>query len=215
MPKVILGKKLGMTQIFEGNRLTPVTVITAGPCTVTAIKKIATTGQTSLQLGLAVNRRVKKPVRGQTKDLGVFSLLKEFRLPAETEAKVGDQITVSDFEVGDVVSVSGLNKAKGYQGVIKRHGFTILPKTHGQKNRQRHPGSIGSVNPPRVLKGLKMAGRMGGERVTVRGLRVVGVAPEQNALLVKGAVPGREGSVLEIRSGVTRLGRPKGKIKKN
>lgn len=217
MVKVLLGRKLGMTQIFLDNELVPVTVIEAGPAVVTGVKVSSTDGYTSVQLGFGEKRKIKKPVFGQVHKLGKFQVIKEFRLPSDEvigEYTVGKAVTVDVFQPGDLVNVTGVTKGKGFQGVVKRHGFRDAPRTHGQSTKYRHPGSIGATTPQRVIKGLKMAGRMGAERVTVKNLEVVEVDPGKNLLLVKGAVPGTRKAVVEIRSAVlTNLGRVRQTIK--
>jgi len=204
MLKVILGKKLGMSQIFdrEGKPL-PVTMIEAGPCYVSAIRTKEKDGYSALQLGFGQAKRLTKPEEGRLKKLKIPVKLKyfrEFRVDEEVVAKmkVGDQIDVSNFQVGDKVSVTGISKGKGFAGTIKRHGFARGPETHGS-DHQRRPGSIGSMFPQRVVKGKKMAGHMGQERVTIKGLQVVSVLPERNIMMVKGAVPGSRKALLMIK----------------
>ena len=197
----IIGKKLGMTQIFRDNgEAEAVTAIEAGPCTVIQVKTAAKEGYGAVQLGFGEAKRLKSPQRGHLKGLGQFRYLREFRV-GDTEAiEVGDRVDVSLFKEGDLVDVIGVSKSKGFAGVVKRHGFAGGPKTHGQSDRHRHPGSIGATTSPgRVFKGMRMAGRMGGERVTARHLEVFGADPERNLLLVKGAVPGGRNGLLLIR----------------
>lgn len=217
MVKVLLGRKLGMTQIFLDNELVPVTVIEAGPSVVTGVKVSSVDGYTSVQLGFGEKRKIKKPVFGQVHKLGKFQVIKEFRLPHDEaigEYTVGKVVSVDVFQPGDLVNVTGVTKGKGFQGVVKRHGFRDAPRTHGQSTKYRHPGSIGATTPQRVIKGLKMAGRMGAERVTVKNLEVIEVDPDKNLLLVKGAVPGTRKAVVEIRSAaLTNLGRIRQTIK--
>lgn len=204
--KVLLAKKIGMTRVFapDGTAL-PVTVLQAGPAAVTFVRPL-TEGKTNVQVGAfpAKEKHVRKPQRGHLRDLPLFRTLREFRLPAEALAeaglpKRGDVITVSAFSAGDRVNVSGSTKGRGFAGVVKRHGFRGGPASHGTKHTLRAPGSIGRRWPQWVNKGHRMAGRMGGDRVTVRGLTVVDVVPEENLLVVRGAVPGHRGTVLEIR----------------
>lgn len=200
--KAILAKKIGMTTTFrDDGRVVPVTVLQAGPSTVTFVRPRAD-GRTNVQLGFVgtKEKHLRKPERGHLKGLPLLRTLREFRLPAGAEApQRGDTITVSAFSVGDRVKVSGKSKGRGFAGVVKRHGFKGSPATHGTKDRLRAPGSIGGRWPQHVPKGRRMAGRMGGERVTVRGLRVVDVVPEENLLAVRGAVPGHRGTLLEVR----------------
>jgi large subunit ribosomal protein L3 len=203
----ILGKKLGMTQLFteEGERLS-VTVIEAGPCAVTAVRDTERDGYRAVQLafGEAKERRLGKPRVGHLKRAGVAPMrhLVEFRLADddERELKIGDELRVADlFEKGQRVKVSGRSKGKGFQGTIRRHGFSRGPVSHGSHN-VRAPGSIGaSATPSRVIKGVRMPGQMGNRRVTQRGLEVVDVDGERNLLILKGAVPGPEGSLVEVR----------------
>jgi large subunit ribosomal protein L3 len=205
----ILGKKIGMTQLFteEGERVS-VTVIEAGPCSVTAVREPERDGYRAVQLafGETKERRIGKPRTGHLKRAGVGPLrhLVEFRLAAddERELKIGDTLSVADvFEKGQKVKVSGRSKGKGFQGTIRRHGFSRGPVSHGSHN-VRAPGSIGaSATPSRVIKGVRMPGQMGNRRVTQLGLEVVDVDGERNLLILKGAVPGPEGSLVEVRDG--------------
>ena len=197
----IVGRKLGMTQIFRDNgEAEAVTAIEAGPCSVIQVKTAAGEGYNAVQLGFGQAKRLNKPERGHLKGVGEFRYLREFRVEDAETVKVGDTVDVSLFKEGDVVDVIGVSKSKGFAGVVKRHGFAGGPKTHGQSDRHRHPGSIGATTSPgRVFKGTRMAGRMGGERVTVKHLEVFGADPERNLLLVKGAVPGNKNGLLLIR----------------
>jgi large subunit ribosomal protein L3 len=197
----IIGKKLGMTQIFrENGEAQAVTAIAAGPCTVIQVKKADKEGYNAVQLGFGDAKRLKSPERGHLKELGQFRHLREFRVDDAGSVNVGDKLDVTLFEEGDLVDVTGASKGKGFAGVVKRHGFHGGPKTHGQSDRYRHPGSIGAgTSPGRVLKGTRMAGRMGGERVTVRHLEVFKADAEKNLLLLKGAVPGNKNGLLLIR----------------
>lgn len=196
----IVGKKIGMSQVFGDNgKAEAVTVIEAGPCLVTQIKTSAKEGYDAVQLGFGTAKKLSKAEQGHLKELGKFRELREFRVDNIAEVKLGDKIDVSQFKTGDVVNVIGVSKGKGYAGVVKRHGFHGGPKTHGQTDRNRHPGAIGATTSPgRVLKGLRMAGHMGDERVTVKGLRVYKIDPEHNLLLVQGAVPGSKSGLLLI-----------------
>ncbi len=199
MVQGIIGRKLGMGQVFADNgKAETVTAIEAGPCVVTQIKTTAKEGYNAAQLGFGESKRLNSPQRGHLKKLGQFEYLREFRV-ADTEAiKVGDRVDVGLFQEGDLVDITGVSKGKGFAGVVKRHHFAGGPKTHGQSDRHRAPGSIGATTSPgRVLKGKRMAGHMGTNRVTVRHLQVYKADPERNLLLVKGAVPGtRSGLVL-------------------
>jgi large subunit ribosomal protein L3 len=201
----LLGRKVGMTQVFspEDGRVERVTVIEAGPCFVTGIRRLERDGYDAVQLGFgeASEKRLNKPHRGLLKKAGVGNLrhLREFRGEAG-ELEVGAEVKVdSVFEPGQTVKVSGISKGKGFAGTIKRHNFSRGPVTHGSHN-VRAPGSIGaSADPARVFKGIRGPGQMGNKRVTQRGLEVVDVRPDENLLLVRGSVPGPKGSVVEIR----------------
>lgn len=205
--KVILAKKIGMTRVFQDDgSVVPVTVLQSGPCTVTFVRPLGG-GKTNVQLGFGETKEkhLSKPQRGHLKDLPLLRTLREFRLPVEASAeaglpKRGDTITVSVFSVGDRVRVSGITKGQGFAGVMKRHGFKGGPASHGTKHTLRAPGSIGTRFPQHVVKGRRMAGRMGAERMTIEGLTIVDVVPEENLLVVKGAVPGHRGTLLEIRA---------------
>ena len=201
--KGIIGTKLGMTQVFdpETGVVTPVTVIEAGPCPVVQVKTTETDGYEAVQLafGSVADRKLSKAELGHLKKANVDAHrhLVEFR--GQSELVVGDSVTVEAFEPGDSIKVSGIGIGKGFAGTIKRHKFHRGPKSHGSHNI-RQPGSVGaSATPSRVFKGIRMAGRMGGKRVTQVGLKVHDVDPEQNLLLVKGAVPGPKNGVVEIR----------------
>lgn len=202
--KAILGKKIGMTSLYSENGVQiPCTVIEAGPCPVFQVKSIETDGYSAIQIGFGdiKDKKVTQPLKGHFKKANASPKrhLKEFR-GESNGVKAGDEITVETFAKGDKVRVSGTSKGRGFQGVVKRHGFGgVGMTTHGQSDRQRHPGSIGQSSwPSRVFKGLRMAGRMGGNRVTVRNLEVVDVFPDRNILLIKGSLPGANNSLLEI-----------------
>ncbi|MFH1866490.1 MAG: 50S ribosomal protein L3 [Patescibacteria group bacterium] len=201
MPKFIVGKKNTMTREFlaDGRQL-PVTVVQADPCVVTEIKAEADSGYSSVQLGFGSGKKIGKSHQGQFKQLGNFKGLHEFRVPSVKEYQVGQKLDVSQFLVGDKVKVTGLSKGKGFQGVVKRHGFHGSPATHGHKDQLRMPGSIGSGGVQKVFKGLRMAGRMGGTKATIVNLEVVAVKPELGQLWLKGAVPGAFNSQLFIFS---------------
>jgi large subunit ribosomal protein L3 len=200
----ILAKKLGMTQRFlEDGRVERVTVLEAGPCPVLAIRTHDADGYEAVQLGFGAVREkaLTKAELGHLKKAGAPPLrdVVEFRDEAG-ELTVGDEVTVSSFEVGHTVKVSGVSKGKGFQGTIKRHNFHAGPKSHGSHN-VRAPGSIGaSATPSRVFKGIKGPGRMGGGRVTQRGLEIVELIPDTNLMLVRGSVPGPKGATVEVRS---------------
>lgn len=190
----IIGKKVGMSQVFDDNgNLIPVTVVEAGPCVITCIRTIEKDGYSAVQLGFD-NVKVKnlnKPLTGFFKknNIDPKKVIKEFRVEDTRDFTVGQEIKVDIFKVGDYVDVCSLSKGKGYAGVIKRHNFGMQPVTHGQSDRTRARGSSGGQGPQKVLKGMKMSGHLGNEYVTIQKLRVVGVDVEKNVLLIKGAVP--------------------------
>ncbi|MAZ50826.1 MAG: 50S ribosomal protein L3 [Flavobacteriaceae bacterium] len=201
----LIGKKIGMTSIFdESGKNLPCTVIKAGPCVVTQIKSKETDGYDSVQLGFTDknDKRVNNAESGHFKKANTAPKknLTEFK-GFEEELKIGDKLTVDHFEEGEYVDVSGLSKGRGFQGVVKRHGFAgVGQATHGQHNRLRAPGSIGAASyPARVFKGMKMAGRMGNEKITIQNLKVLKVVKEKNLLVLKGSVPGHKNSILVIR----------------
>ena len=204
MINTIIGRKLGMTQVWDENdNVVPVTVILAGPCTVSQVKTEATDGYNAVQIGFGEikPKHVNKPMAGHFKAQGVEPMryLREVRVSADDEYKTGDQVTVADFEGVKAVDVTGISKGKGFQGTIKRWNFSRGPMTHGSRN-QRRPGSIGQcAYPARVRKGLHMAGHMGNERVTVKNLKLVRIDAEQNLMLVKGAVPGGKNAIVQVR----------------
>ncbi len=197
----IIGRKLGMTQIFRDNgRAEAVTAIEAGPCAVIQVKTEANDGYNAAQLGFGEVKRLKSPQRGHLKELGQFRYLRELRVDDTEDIEVGTKVDVSLFKAGDLVNITGVSKGKGFAGVVKRHHFAGGPKTHGQSDRHRAPGSIGAgTSPGRVLKGTHMAGHMGNSRVTVQNLEVLEADPARNLLLVKGAVPGARNGLLLIK----------------
>jgi len=197
----ILGKKLGMTHIFQEDGLvTPVTAVEAGPCVVIQIKTTARDGYQAVQVGFGHAKKINSPLKGHLRGLGEFRYLKEFRVDNIEDYSVGQTIDTSIFGPGDYVDVIGVSKGKGFAGGVKRHHFSGGPKTHGQSDRHRAPGSIGSgTTPGRVYKGLKMAGHMGVDQVTVQNLKVVRSDSDKNLLLIKGAVPGPKNGFLVIR----------------
>lgn len=208
MKKAILGKKLGMTQIFSSDGLVvPVTVIEAGPCYVTQVKTKENDGYEAVQLAFGEIREnlVNKPLLGQFKKAQVSAkrTLKEFKLDNSQEFKLGDKITCDIFEEGELVDVTGMSKGHGFTGTIKKYNFALQRMSHGGGPNHRHVGSIGSsATPGKVYKGRKMAGRYGNEKVTILNLKVVQVDAERNILLIKGAVPGNKGGLVSIRSAV-------------
>jgi large subunit ribosomal protein L3 len=195
----LLGKKLGMTQLYKEGAEVVVTAIEAGPCFVVQVKTQEKDGYSAVQLGFEDSKRLNSPQKGHQKDVGRFKHLREFKVKEGDAVEKGMKVDIDMFKAGDVVDVIGISKGKGFAGGMKRHHFKGGPKTHGQSDRHRAPGSIGSgTTPGRVIKGLRMAGHMGNERVTVRNLQIVDVDPENHILLVKGAVPGYNKGLLMI-----------------
>jgi len=209
--KGILGAKLGMTQVWDNNKVVPVTVVQAGPCVVTQVRTSETDGYTAVQLayGAIDPRKVNKPESGHYAKAGVSPRrhIVELRTSDATEYELGQEVTVEAFAVGAPIDVTGKTKGKGYAGVMKRHGFHGLKSSHGVERKHRSPGSIGAcATPGRVFKGVRMAGRMGSQRYTVQNLTVQAVDTENNLLLVKGAVPGPKGSLILVRSAAKKGG---------
>lgn len=204
--KGIIGRKVGMTQIFdEKGNVIPVTVIEAGPCWVTQVRTAERDGYVAIQLGFG-ETKPKRLTQGQMghlrrNNLAPLRYLREFRIKnGDVDVQEGQQIKADVFTPGERVDVIGTSKGRGFAGTIKRHGFHRQPKTHGQSDRERAPGSIGAgTNPGRVIKGLKMSGRMGNERVTTENLEVVRVDPEQNLIAVRGSIPGMKGGIVLIK----------------
>lgn len=199
--KFILGTKERMTQYFdEEGRVFPATLINAGPIVVTQIKTNDKDGYSAVQVGYGEQKenRINKAQKGQFEGLSNFRIVKEFRLDDTGELKRGDVIDIDTFSEGDTVQVAGTSKGKGFQGVVKRHNFAGGRRSHGQKHSEREPGSIGATGPARVFKGTRMAGRMGSDRVTVKNLTVLVVDKENHQILIKGAIPGRRGSLVEV-----------------
>ena len=204
MQKAIIGKKVGMTQIFdESGKVIPVTVVEAGPCVVTQKKTVETDGYVAVQLGFGdvAEKKLSKPEAGHLKKAGVApkKYLKEFKLDGAADMNVGDEVKADTFAAGDKIDVTGISKGHGYQGVVKRHGAGRTPMTHGGGPVHRHVGSRGSgTDPSRIFKGTGGPGQMGGEQVKVLNLRVLKVIPESNLILVKGSIPGAKGAYLTI-----------------
>lgn len=198
--KFILGRKLNMSQIYDDNgTIIPVTMVATRGNVVTDIRTKERDGYEAVQVGEG-NRnpsRINKAQKGQFKDMGNFASVVEFRMEAPT-LNIGDKVEVSQFQNGDMVTVSAISKGKGFQGVVKRHGFGGGPRSHGQKHSEREPGSIGGGLRTRVPVGTRMAGRMGNDRVTVKNLKVVNVDESDGVIYIAGAVPGRRGSLVEI-----------------
>jgi large subunit ribosomal protein L3 len=200
--KFTLGTKQNMTQVFDDKgKVHPATILSAGPLTVVQIKTVSKDGYNAIQVGFGEKKEknINKPIKGHIKDLGNFRFLKEFRLDSTEAFKVGDKVDLSVFNAGDVIELSSISKGKGFQSVIKRHGFKGQPRSHGQKHSENAPGSIGGGLRNRVPKGMRMAGRMGGDRITVKNLVILGVDKENNQLLINGAIPGRRGTLVEVR----------------
>lgn len=204
MSKGMIGKKLGMTSLFTSDgRLVPVTVLEVGPCVVTQIKTGEKDGYEAIQIGFGDKKakKVTKPLQGHFEKSGgkPFSVLKEFRVQNPSEYTLGQAITADLFTIGEKIVVCGLSKGRGFSGTVKRHGFTRGPETHGCRN-VREPGSIGCATwPGKVIKGKKMPGRYGVERTTVKNLVIMDIRPEDNVILVKGAVPGHNMGIVEIK----------------
>jgi large subunit ribosomal protein L3 len=208
--KFILAKKVNMTQIFgEDGKVAAATVLSVGPATVSQIKTKEKDGYNAVQIGSGSRREknISKPMKGHLKNIGLPegeaspATLKEFRMDDVSALNKGDKILIDAFEVGDKITVSAVSKGKGFQGVVKRHGFHGGPRSHGQKHSEREPGSIGGGGRSggKVIKGMRMAGRMGGNRITVKNLKVLDIDKNSNEMLVSGAVPGRRGTLIEIR----------------
>jgi large subunit ribosomal protein L3 len=203
--KGILGAKLGMTQVWDNNRVVPVTVVQAGPCVVTQVRTADKDGYAAVQLafGAVDPRKVNKPKAGHYAKAGVAPRrhIVELRTTDASEYELGQEVTVEAFEPGQLIDVTGRTKGKGFAGVMKRHGFHGLRSSHGVERKHRSPGSIGAcATPGRVFKGVRMAGRMGGVRYTVQNVTVQAVDPENNVILVRGAVPGPAGALVLLRT---------------
>ena len=200
----IIGRKIGMVQIFGADGTVKiVTAIEAGPCVVTQVKTLVKDGYSAIQLGFGQAKKLNSPEKGHLKGLGLFEHLREFRNEDAASMQPGQKIDVGMFKVDERVDVVATSKGRGFAGVVKRHHFAGGPKTHGQSDRHRAPGSIGSgTTPGHVLKGLRMAGHMGAARVTVQNLRVVQADPARNLLLVEGAVPGPKNGLVLIKRSV-------------
>ncbi len=201
--KFILGKKLNMTQIFDEKGVVhPVTVIETSPMIVTAVKTTATDGYNAIVVGFGTRaeKNINKAQKGQMNG-GNYETLREFRTETEPSFKVGDIIDLSTFSAGDVITVSSISKGKGFQGGVKRYGFKGGPRSHGQKHSEREPGSLGGGGRDggRVAKGKRMAGRMGGDLQTLKGLTLVDLDAKTGAMYIRGAVPGRRGTLVEVR----------------
>jgi large subunit ribosomal protein L3 len=198
--KFILGRKLHMTQVFDKDAVArAATVLVATPAVVTQVKTSEKDGYTAVQVGVGSQNpnRITKAMKGHLKELGSFQAVREFRFDSPAH-KVGDKVDLSQFKEGDTVAVSAITKSKGFQGVVKRHGFGGGPRSHGQKHSEREAGSIGGGLRNKVPKKMRMAGRMGGTKITVKNLKVLHVDAENNKVYLSGAVPGRRGTLVEI-----------------
>lgn len=198
--KAIIGKKIGMTHLFdEAGNFIPVTVVEAGPCTITQIKTVEKEGYSAIQVGFGIGKNLIKPLLGHlAKSKAASRILKEFSVDESTEAKLGEKIRVDVFNEGDEVKVTGISKGKGFAGTIKRHNFHRGPKSHGSHN-YRAPGSIGSGYPEHVFRGQKLPGRMGHDQVTIKNLKIIKVDVENNILAIRGAIPGPKKSTVFIK----------------
>jgi large subunit ribosomal protein L3 len=218
--KFIIGKKVGMTQVWRGEKVLAVTQVMAGPCTVVQIKDEAKDGYRAIQLGfdLKKEKNTRKPQKGHNKGLPNHRYLKEFRLDSKEtlDIKRGDTVDVTTFSSGDNIKVSGTSKGKGFQGVVKRWGFHGQDSTHGHKDQERMSGSIGAGGVQHVFKGRKMGGRMGGDKITITNLEIIEVDKDNNSLLIKGAVPGpRNGLLLIYGPGELTIAQKEEKIEAN
>jgi large subunit ribosomal protein L3 len=197
--KFILGKKIEMSQKFkEDGTVVPVTLISAGPCKITQIKTEGKDNCNAVQVGFETRKKISKPLAGHLKDLENFRYLVDFEVEKPEEYKRGQEIKISELTVGGKVQIAGFSKGKGFAGVVKRHGFHGGPASHGHKDNLRMPGSIGAGGVQRVFKGMRMAGHMGNERVTIKNLEIVEIDEKNNILALKGAVPGARGALLMI-----------------
>jgi len=199
--KFILGKKSSMTQVWSGDKVVAVTPVLAGPCVVTQVKTKAKDGYEAVQLacGTRKEKNINKPQLGHVKSLNIKPAhMREFRVDNTSTFKTGDVVSVETFAAGDTINVTGTSKGKGFAGVVRRHGFHGFRKTHGNKDQERMPGSVGPKGPAHIFKGMRMGGRMGGDRVTTTNLKVVSVDSEKNIIYVKGAVPGAINSLVMI-----------------
>ncbi len=191
----MLGKKIEMSQVWQEGKVVPVTLIQAGPCFLTDVRKEEKDGYSGIQVGF---EKLKEKKIRKTNKKKPYRYLREFRTE-NSNLEIGDSIDVGIFEEGDILKIAGISKGKGFQGGVKRWGFHGFGKGHGVKHGERKIGSIGSAFPQRVIKGKKMPGRMGNKRITVKNLRVVKIDKEKNQIVIKGAIPGRRGTLLEIR----------------
>jgi len=200
--KFILAKKLNMSSVFdEKGKIIPVTILEAGPVKITQIKNIDKDGYLAVQAGFGQKKKISKPLLGHLKDNGRLRWLKEFRAQDAKDLenyKVGDEINVTAFNEGELVNISGISRGKGFQGVVKRHGFHGTHTTHGNKDQLRTSGSIGATTPQHVIKGKKMAGHTGGEKISLKRIKVIKIDKDKNLIYLKGAIPGKRGTLIEI-----------------
>jgi large subunit ribosomal protein L3 len=216
--KFILGKKVAMTQLWQGDKVIPVTQVVAGPCTVLQIKNMEQDGYRAVQVGSGSRRAslITKALQGHFKGFGDFRYTREFRLDEKEnigDLKVGDQVSLATFAVGDNLTIVGISKGKGFQGVVKRHGFHGQDASHGNKDQLRASGSVGAGGVQHVFKGIRMAGRMGGDRVTLHDAEIIQIDEATNSLFIKGAVPGaRNGLIMIFGEGELKLGMPEIKV---
>jgi large subunit ribosomal protein L3 len=200
MVQGLIGRKIGMTQLFRDEGEVVITAIEAGPCFVAQVKTEAKDGYNAVQLAFGEVKKLSSPKKGHVKEIGQLEHLREFEIDDVSSVKVGQKVDADIFKPGDLINVTGISKGKGFAGVVKRHHFAGGPKTHGQSDRHRAPGSVGATTSPgRVFKGLRMAGHMGDRRVTTRNLKVVNVDLARHLLLVRGAVPGARNGLLLIK----------------
>ncbi len=198
--KFLLGKKIGMSQRFrEDGTVVPVTLIAASPNVVVSLRTVQKDGYEAAQIGMGEAKKLNKPMTGHLKDLPAVEVIREIRLPGAGTWERGAKLTVEQFSKGEKVDVSGISKGKGFQGAVKRHHFAGGPRTHGHKDNARMPGSIGAGGNQHVLKGTRMGGHMGDDRVTVKNLEIMEIDSAKNEIAVKGAVPGARGTLLMIR----------------
>lgn len=199
--KCILGRKLQMTQVFKADgTAVPVTLVQAGPCVVTALRTVERDGYKAVALGFGTAKHVAKAQKGAWGELGAFESVREFRVEDTAAWELGARVDASAFAPGDVVTAIGHSKGRGFQGVVKRHGFHGQDATHGTKDQERMPGSLGAGGVQRVFKGMRMGGRMGNGQVTVKNLEVVEVRPEEGVIAIKGALPGSRNSLVELQT---------------
>ncbi len=200
--KFILGRKENMVTFIGNDGLaTAATLIAVGPSVITQVKSKEIDGYVAVQIGFGVRnpKNISKAVQGHTKDLGSFATIREFRVDDASAWKKGDKLDASLFTVGDEVTIAGTSKGKGFQGVVKRHNFAGGRRSHGQKHSEREPGSIGSTGQQKISKGRRMGGRMGSDRISIKGLRVLGVDTTNGKILVSGCIPGIKGAIMEIK----------------